>query len=91
LSEDYSLSFAVPLALGLSMYDYYETNSGDHTFGFFSFGLNASVPLAFIPAEFGSWSTGLGINVLVLSDVLEDANEGDSPFPVGTWNVSMEY
>jgi hypothetical protein len=91
LSDDYALSFGVPLALGLSMYDYYETTSGDHTFGFFSFGLNASIPLAFIPEDFGSWSTGVGINVLVLSDVLEDANEGDSPFPVGTWNVSMEY
>ncbi len=90
-AEDYPLTLTLPLALGLSLYDYYETPTSDHTFGFFSFGLSANVPLAFIPSDFGSWSTGASITGLALSDTLADANEGDSLYPVGVWNISMEY
>ena len=74
------------------MYDYYETaDDNDQTFGFFSFGANASVPLAFIPEDFGAWSVNVGINVLVLSDTLKDVNNGDSPYPVGTFSLVMAY
>jgi len=90
-AADYPITLAAPLALGLSMYDYYETATQDQTFGFFSFGANAGVPLAFIPSDFGSWSASLGINVLVLSDTLEEVNDGDSPFPVGVFSLVMEY
>ncbi len=87
----YPLAFTVPLALGLSMYDYYETPTSDDTFGFFSFGANVGVPLAFIPEDFGAWSVNAAINVLVLSDTLKDVNKGDSPFPVGTFSLVMAY
>jgi len=90
--DAYPLTIAVPLALGLSMSEYYEVEGeGDDTFGFFSFGLSASLPLAFIPQEYGAWSANAGINVLVLGDNLEEANQGDSPFPVGTGGIRMEY
>lgn len=86
------LTIAMPLALGLSLDDYYETpEEGDDTFGFFSFGLGLSVPLAFVPEGLGSWSTSAGIDVYVLGDNLKEANFGDSPFPVGTLGVLMEY
>lgn len=88
---DYPMTMTVPLALGLSLYDYYEDGTRNDTFGFFSFGLTASVPLSFIPEDFGSWSVGAGINVLVLSTTLKNVNMGDSPFPVGTGSISMEY
>jgi hypothetical protein len=89
--EDYPITVAVPLAVGLSLNDYYEDDSGDDTFGFFSFGLGFSVPLAFIPEDYGFWSTGLGIDVYVLGDNMKEANLGDSPFPVGIFGVLMEY
>lgn len=90
--EAYPLTIAAPLALGLSLGDYYEIpEEGDDTFGYFSFGLGLSVPLAFIPTDFGSWSTSLGIDVYVLGDNLKEANFGDSPYPVGTLGVLMEY
>jgi hypothetical protein len=89
--EEYPITVAAPLALGLSLSDYYEDESGDDTFGYFSFGLGFSVPLAFIPEDFGSWSTSIGIDVYVLGDNLKEFNEGDSPFPVGILGVLMEY
>jgi len=49
------------------------------------------VPLAFIPEDFGAWSAGLDINVYALSQTLRDVNEGDNPFPVGTFSIAMQY
>ena len=46
----YPLAVSVPLAVGLSLSDYYEFGTGsDETFGYFSGGVSVSVPLAFIP------------------------------------------
>jgi hypothetical protein len=72
------------------MYDYYETTD-DHTFGFFSFGLAGSIPLAFIPEDFGAWSTGVSITAMVLSNTLENVNHGDPVYPVAVWNLGFEY
>jgi hypothetical protein len=89
---DYPVSITVPLAIGVSMYDYYETShEDDHAFGFFSFGLGMSIPLAFIPEDFGSWSTGATFTGLVLSNTLEDVNEGDQFYPIGVWTIGFEY
>ena len=92
-SEDaYPLTLSLPLALGLSLSEYYELpGQGDDTFGFFSVGFSGSVPLAFIPAEYGAWSTYAGVNVYVLGDNLEEANLGDSPFAVGTGGIRFDY
>ncbi len=89
--DDYPITLTLPLALGLSMYDYYETSTRNDTFGFFSFGLTAGLPLSFIPEDFGRWSVAAGINVLVLSSTLKQVNLGDSPFPMGTATLSMQY
>ena len=90
--DAYPLTLALPLALGLSISDYYKVpGEGDDTFGFFSFGLSASVPLAFIPTDYGSWSANAGVNVLVLGDNLKEANLGDEVFPVGLGGIRMEY
>jgi hypothetical protein len=89
----YPVTASFPLALGLSMYDYYESVAPTHnqTFGFFSFGTNAGIPLAFIPEDFGSWTASVGINVLVLSQTLKQVNHGDNPYPVGTFSLVMQY
>ena len=89
-SGDHPLSLSLPLKVGLSMYDYYETNK-DHTFGFFSFGLTGSMVLAFIPEDYGFWSTGVSITALVLSHTLENANQGVGIYPVAVWNLGFEY
>jgi hypothetical protein len=89
---EYPVTLALPLALGLSISEYYEVEGeGDETFGFFSFGLSASVPLAFVPEDYGAWSANAGINVYVFGENLEDANLGDQLFPVGTGGIRMDY
>ena len=91
-AEDaYPLTVSLPLALGLSLSDYYEIDGEDDTFGFFSFGLSGSVPLAFIPPDYGAWSAYAGINVYVLGDNLKEANLDDSPFPVATGGIRFDY
>jgi hypothetical protein len=88
---DYPVTATLPLAVGFSLYDYYDDGVDNPTWGFFSFGLSASLPLAFVPSDFGAWSVGGGINVLVLNDTLKDINAGDNPYPVGTFSLAMEY
>jgi hypothetical protein len=95
--SSYPLTLALPLTLGLSVSDYYEvpatdtTPREDDTFGFFDVGFTASVPLSFIPCEYGSWSAYAGVDVYFLSDTLEEVNLGDSPFGVGKLGISMTY
>ncbi|MBM4265859.1 MAG: hypothetical protein FJ144_04485 [Deltaproteobacteria bacterium] len=89
--ENYPLTLSFPLAVGLSLYDYYETEESDDTFGFFSFGFGLSIPLAFIPEDFGAWSAGAGVVIYVLGDTLEEVNLGDSPFAVGTGSITLEF
>jgi hypothetical protein len=62
-------SLAVPLKVGLSMGDYYETlstgpsgvTSEDETFGFFSIAGTVSVPFSAMPTKFGTWNVHGGI------------------------------
>jgi hypothetical protein len=64
----YPLAVSVPLAVGLSLKDYYEFGTGsDDTFGYFSGGVTLSLPLAFIPPEFGKWLIKGGVQMLVLA------------------------
>lgn len=89
--EEYPVTLSVPMAVGFSLYDYYNDGVSNDVWGFFSFGLTGTLPLAFIPEDFGAWSIGAGVNVLVLSDTLETINSNDNPYPVGTFSIAMEY
>ena len=91
-SDSYPIEVSFPWVLGLSLYDYYEDAGGDDdTFGFVSLGADASVPLAFIPQDFGSWSATAGVDVYFLGGHLEDANEDDEIYPVFTASITMDY
>jgi hypothetical protein len=88
----YPLSLSIPLAVGLSLSDYYEFGIGsDDTFGYFSAGATLSVPLAFIPAEFGKWVIKGGVQVLVLGDNLKAVNDGDEVQVIGTLGLAFTY
>jgi len=96
MGDDYPLTLTMPVSVTLSMDDYYKTASENDTFGYASVGLNANIPLAFIPKSYGTWSVTNGLNVLFLSDALEDINSssltgGDSVVPVWTSSVIMTY
>ena len=84
-----SLSF--PVAVGLSMGNYYEHMHDVHddhphahdaewvdsTFGFFSVGASIGVPLD-VPEGYGSWELALGVNALVLGEGAKVIDGGDS-------------
>ena len=88
----YPLALSVPLAVGLSLGDYYEFGTGsDDTFGYFSAGATLSVPLAFIPPEFGKWLVKAGVQVLFLGDNLKAVNDGDEVQVIGTLGLAFTY
>jgi hypothetical protein len=88
----YPLALSVPLAVGLSLDDYYEFGTGsDDTFGYFSAGATLSAPLAFIPPEFGKWVVKAGVQVLVLGDNLKAINDGDELQVIGTVGLAFSY
>jgi hypothetical protein len=88
----YPLSVSVPLLVGLSLKDYYEFGTTSNpTFGFFSGGVTASVPLSFIPAEFGKWLIKGGVQVLYLDDNLTTINNGDRTQVIGTVGLAFTY
>jgi hypothetical protein len=91
-SETYPIDVSFPLTVGLSASDYYEFPAGqDETFGYFDGGIVVNIPLAFIPADFGTWNFSAAGHFLVLGDSLERANNGDSFKAIGIFGLSLAY
>ena len=87
---DSVVSLSFPIAVGLSVSDYYETASSSDTFGFFQFGAILSVPLP-LPAEFGEWAVSGGVNFLTFGDALQTINGSDQFEPIGVFGISLGY
>lgn len=93
-SETYPVTLTVPLTVGLSPdSDYYEFGTDDDAFGYFDFGAVFSVPLAFMPRDFGAWEAYAGVHFLFLGDTTEEFNDGDSEDweVLGTFGFSFAY
>ena len=95
-SETMPVTLSIPLTAGFGT-DYYEVvnaagNVEDDNFGYFDAGLVASVPLSFIPSEYGSWSASAGVHFLFLGDTAEQIDEtGDDFHVIGTFGIGFEY
>ena len=50
-----------------------------------------TVPLKFIPADYGSWSLRAGVQLLFLNSNLKSVNTGDSFAPIGNIGLTMTY
>jgi hypothetical protein len=88
----YPISITIPLEVGLSIDDYYERDNGDNSpFGYFSWGLAMSVPLAFVPARYGTWSFLLSGKGFYFGNTLQQVNHGDSLWPLGVASLSLEF
>jgi hypothetical protein len=89
----YPISLSVPLAVGLSLSDYYEFGTGDDdTLGWWSAGLAGSVPLKFIPARFGNWQTKASVTMLRLEgDNLRRVNNNDRTEFIGSVGLALTY
>ena len=85
-----SLSF--PMALGISLDNYYNDGTGDDNFGFIDAGIVATWPISFISPDYGAWEVAAGIHFLFLtSGNLEAANSGEDFELIGTFGFSMAY
>lgn len=84
LSSDYPITFSAPTYIQVGDGNFWSaSDSSPAVVGLFSTGLKASVPLAFIPKEYGNWNAYVGFSYYhVISDDLHTANElvgsGDS-------------
>jgi hypothetical protein len=83
----------VPIRLGLSLGDYYETvNGGDDRFGFFSVAGVLTIPFSSGPTKFGSWNIHGGAEYLRLgdrnADVLGESSNGKL---IGSIGIGLSY
>jgi hypothetical protein len=90
--ENYPITLTLPLELGLALHNYYEHADGhESAFGYFSAAGSASVPLAFVPKGFGSWSLTSTIKGYFLSNTLKNANGRQSTSGVYTGSLTLEF
>ena len=92
-SEDIPVEISFPIAIGLSVDDYYQDVDGDNEFfGFLLIGAAASMPLDdFIPASYGTWAVSAGVDVIFVNDDANLLSDGDDVELVGKVGIGMEY
>jgi hypothetical protein len=71
--------------------DFNDNTTDDEAFGFVDIGLDFSMPLSFVPAQFGSWEASTGVHFLFLGDNAKAGNGGDDLEIIGTFGISMSY
>jgi len=86
-----AVTFAVPVKVGLSLKDYYETSGTDNKFGYVDVGVLLTVPFTGIPSNFGSWNVHGGVNVLGFGDTTKSFNNGDAGQVVVSGGIGMSY
>ena len=95
LREDaaYPITVGVPLTLGIGFDDYHGPGAG--TTGFVGAGLSGSVPLAFMPSEYGSWTFSAGVDLILREDDIDDAggpfDDAGNFVPIGRMAISFVY
>ena len=89
----YPVAISVPLTVGLGLKDYYFDEGGDEEIlGYASAAVTASVPLAFIPADYGSWNvTGTFQYLYLNAEGLQAANHGDDYELIGKIGLAFAY
>jgi Bacterial protein of unknown function (Gcw_chp) len=83
------LTLVIPVKTGLSVNKYYEGPTGDNRFGFFSTGLQLSVPV--VSGSGGSLEAHGGVDMLWLGDNLKLLNGDDGFKPVGIIGFTFTY
>ena len=93
---DAPVSLSFPVAVGISLSDYYQYESApgvisDSGFGFLSVGASLGIPLV-VPESFGSWELGIGVQALVLGEGAKAIDGGDSGTKLlATFGLSLGY
>jgi len=91
-SEDFPLALSAPLEIGLSLGDYYENDDGsDETFGYFSYGIAANLPLAFLDSSWGEFFVGVSAKGMHFGDSMAELNHNDSNYGVVMGSIGVEF
>ena len=85
------VTLAVPVKVGLSLKDYYETSGVDNKFGYVDAGVLLTVPFTGIPSQYGTWNVHGGVNVLGFGDTTKAFNNGDAGQVVVSGGIGMSY
>ena len=87
-----AVSVSIPIAVGLSLNNYYEGGGNDNSFGFFSAGASLGIPLDSIRAEYGSWEFTGNVSLLIFGDGLKAINSSSHIAELNaTVGLSMGY
>lgn len=96
-SKEYPITLSIPVTIGLGN-NYYEsaTTGEDPTFGYADIGADVSMPLAFMPSDYGSWSVHAGVHVILLGSSAKSiagpaVTSGDTANVYGVFGVSFTY
>ena len=89
-------TLAIPVKVGLSLKNYYESGTVDNKFGFFDVGGLLTMPLKFVPRRFGAWNIHGGADVLVFGDTtrllnVNVAGEVKKSQVVGLVGIGLRY
>jgi hypothetical protein len=89
----YPVAITIPITVGLSLKDYYFDDSGDEEFfGYAAAGVTASIPLPFIPSDYGTWSlTGSFQYMYLNAEGLQTLNHGDDHELIGKIGIAFAY
>jgi len=89
----YPVTVSFPTAVGFGTNGYYGQG-----FGYFNTGARLSVPLAFIPAAYGSWTASLtgqywrlGTDPARFTDNPDNTSTGRRNQAVVTWSIAMDF
>ena len=85
------VTVAVPLKVGLSLSDYYESDGDDHSFGYVDLGVLFTVPWTGVPSRFGSWNLHGGVDFFGFGDATKKANDGDGGQVIASIGIGMSY
>ena len=89
----YPVAITIPITAGFSLKDYYFDDGGsEEFFGYLSAGVTASVPLPFIPSDYGTWSlTGTFQYLWLNAEGLQTLNHGDDSELIGKLGIAFAY
>ena len=89
----YPVAISVPIVVGLGLKDYYFDDGGDEEIlGYVGISGVVSVPLAFIPSDYGSWNVVGSVQYLYLAaDSTQIVNHGDDWEIIGKVGIAFAY
>ncbi|QDU34720.1 hypothetical protein KS4_27940 [Poriferisphaera corsica] len=87
-SESLPITFSTPMTIGFGDGGYYDSTDGGSDFGYADAGITASMPLEFIPKEYGDWAGYVGFKVIYIG---EDARVDRTWEPVASFGLSFSY